>query len=214
VAPRHTPGSTKAIKASSCAEPRCLAPFGRIALCVPFIRVGMPSAGRRSGRAERPAVAQSAASPPTRPPRARGPRRERSRRLLALAGLSSRANASPAPSSWYRLPPTARCITMPTSTLSSGFRSSTSPPSVAPLAVSPREACRLLSLGMSRLYGLMRAGKLQSYEDGRARRIPMASIHAYIARRLADADSVGGWRRTTPFPPPRRRGRASKARSV
>jgi hypothetical protein len=62
----------------------------------------------------------------------------------------------------------------------------------------------MLSLGMSRLYELMRAGELQSYEDGRARRITVASIHAYIARRLADA--ADGWQQITPQPP-RRRGR-------
>jgi excisionase family DNA binding protein len=73
-----------------------------------------------------------------------------------------------------------------------------------PLVVPPREAGRLLSLSTSRLYQLMRDGELQSYEDGRARRITVASIHAYIARRLAD--SVGGWR-TWPHHPQSRRPR-------
>src|SRR5262249_32733225 len=35
--------------------------------------------------------------------------------------------------------------------------------SVTPLAVPPREASRLLSVGMSRLYQLMRTGELESY---------------------------------------------------
>jgi excisionase family DNA binding protein len=67
------------------------------------------------------------------------------------------------------------------------------PPSLpdTPLAVSPREAARLLSLGVSRVYQLMRAGELQNYEDGRARRILMTSVHDYVARRLAD--SAGKW---------------------
>jgi excisionase family DNA binding protein len=81
-----------------------------------------------------------------------------------------------------------------------------SPPPVTPLAVPPREACRLLSLGISRIYALMRTGELASYGDGRARRITVASIYGYIERRLADADS-GGWR-TWPHNP---RARASKA---
>ena len=60
------------------------------------------------------------------------------------------------------------------------------PPSVAPLAVPPLEAARLLSLGMTKIYRLMRAGELVSYRDGRARRITTASIHEHMARRLAD----------------------------
>jgi len=68
--------------------------------------------------------------------------------------------------------------------------------SVAPLAVPPQEASRLLS---SRLYELMRTGELVSYRDGRARRITMASIHEHMARQLA-ADSADGWRQITPHP--------------
>ena len=77
---------------------------------------------------------------------------------------------------------------------------------VAPLAVPPRDACRLLSIGMSRLYRLLRAGELPSYWDGRARRIPVASIHDYVARRLADANTSRQGKQ------PRRRGQASKVR--
>jgi excisionase family DNA binding protein len=45
---------------------------------------------------------------------------------------------------------------------------------ITPLAVPPRDACRLLSIGMSRLYDLMRSGELPSYWDGRSRRITVA----------------------------------------
>lgn len=55
-----------------------------------------------------------------------------------------------------------------------------------PLAVPPLEAARLLSLGMTKIYRLMRTGELISYRDGRARRITMESIHEHMARRLAD----------------------------
>jgi excisionase family DNA binding protein len=72
--------------------------------------------------------------------------------------------------------------------------------------VPPREAGRLLSLGESRIYELMRTGELVSYRDGRARRITMASIHEHMARQLA-ADSADGWRQINPRPP-----QASKAR--
>ena len=49
-----------------------------------------------------------------------------------------------------------------------------------PLVVTPREACRLLSIGNTRLYELIGAGELESYLDGRARRVTMASIRARI----------------------------------
>ena len=83
------------------------------------------------------------------------------------------------------------------------------PPSVAPLAVPPSQAAHLLSIGISRLYRLLRTGKLASYRDGRSRRIPMASIHDYVARHLA-ADPAG-WRQIHPRPQERRRRRASSA---
>jgi|SRR5262249_49940392 len=72
---------------------------------------------------------------------------------------------------------------------------------ITPLAVSPLEAARLLSLGESRIYELMRTGALVSYRDGRARRITMASIHDHMARRLA-ADS-DRWHQLNPQPPRR-----------
>jgi excisionase family DNA binding protein len=54
-----------------------------------------------------------------------------------------------------------------------------------PLAVSPAEACRLLSIGNTRLYQLIGSAELESYRDGRARRITMRSIRARMARLLA-----------------------------
>lgn len=79
-----------------------------------------------------------------------------------------------------------------------------------PLAVPPLEAGRLLSLGISRVYALMRAGELQSYQDGNARRITMESINAHIERRLATARTEG-WRQWE-HSPPRRREHLLKAR--
>ena len=81
--------------------------------------------------------------------------------------------------------------------------------SVTPLAVPPSAAGHMLSLSLSEVYERMRDGELESYQDGRARRITMKSIHAYMARRLAD--SANGWQQITPQPP-RSRGQASKAR--
>jgi len=54
-----------------------------------------------------------------------------------------------------------------------------------PLAVAPKQACRLLGIGNTRLYQLIAANEVESYLDGRARRITMRSIHARIARLLA-----------------------------
>jgi excisionase family DNA binding protein len=54
-----------------------------------------------------------------------------------------------------------------------------------PLAVPPREAAALLSLGLTRTYTLMRTGELQSFHSGRACRITVQSIKDYVARQLA-----------------------------
>ena len=54
-----------------------------------------------------------------------------------------------------------------------------------PLVVTPREACRLLSVGNTRLYQLIGAGELETFRDGRTRRITMASIRRRIACLLA-----------------------------
>jgi excisionase family DNA binding protein len=48
----------------------------------------------------------------------------------------------------------------------------------------------MLRVSLSHIYGLMRRGELQSYLDGRSRRITVASINAYVARQLAIADAV------------------------
>jgi len=41
-----------------------------------------------------------------------------------------------------------------------------------PLVVSPRQACKLLSVGNTRLYQLIAAGELETYRDGRMRSAP------------------------------------------
>jgi hypothetical protein len=55
-----------------------------------------------------------------------------------------------------------------------------------PLLVRPREARRLLGdCGQKQIYELLNAGELESFREGRARKIVTASIDAYIQRRLA-----------------------------
>jgi excisionase family DNA binding protein len=47
------------------------------------------------------------------------------------------------------------------------------------------DACAMLDCSKDTLYGLLSSGKIESYLDGRSRKIIIASIEAYIARRLA-----------------------------
>ena len=54
-----------------------------------------------------------------------------------------------------------------------------------PLVVGPSKAWYLLDCGNTHGYELIAAGELESYLDGRSRRITMQSIKDYIARRLA-----------------------------
>jgi len=57
------------------------------------------------------------------------------------------------------------------------------------LAVKPKAACRMLDVGTTRLYELLNADppELESYSDGRSRKITTASIRAYVRRRLEAA---------------------------
>jgi hypothetical protein len=59
-----------------------------------------------------------------------------------------------------------------------------------PLVVSPRRARRLLDMGNTRLYELLSAGELDSFLDGRSRKITVESIHRYISRRLTTDDRL------------------------
>jgi excisionase family DNA binding protein len=45
-----------------------------------------------------------------------------------------------------------------------------------------RGACQLLNCGHDQIYHLLRAGSIESYLDGRARRIVIASLDAYVRR--------------------------------
>jgi excisionase family DNA binding protein len=53
--------------------------------------------------------------------------------------------------------------------------------------VPPREASRLLSIGESKLYELLRAGELSSFRIGSARRISTKSILDFVERQTAQA---------------------------
>jgi Helix-turn-helix domain len=50
-----------------------------------------------------------------------------------------------------------------------------------PIAVKTANACRMLDCGPTQLYKLMNQGRLQSFKDGKHRKILVASIMAYVA---------------------------------
>jgi excisionase family DNA binding protein len=55
-----------------------------------------------------------------------------------------------------------------------------------PLVASPNQAMKRLQISRSTLYALLNAGDLESYTQGRSRRITVRSINSYVERRLAD----------------------------
>ncbi|MBR1249185.1 helix-turn-helix domain-containing protein [Bradyrhizobium sp. AUGA SZCCT0169] len=60
--------------------------------------------------------------------------------------------------------------------------------SIAPSALavtSPNEAMKVLMISRETLYRLLNTGELESYTQGRARRITTRSIASYQERRLA-----------------------------
>jgi hypothetical protein len=70
--------------------------------------------------------------------------------------------------------------------------------------VTPRRACYLLDCGTTHLYELIDNEEVESFLDGRSRKIVVASIHRLIARRLAAKQGIDDVQR------PRRRGRPRK----
>lgn len=56
-----------------------------------------------------------------------------------------------------------------------------------PLVISPARAKAILDCGTTRLYELIAAGELESFRDGKSRKITVASIKARIARKLAES---------------------------
>jgi hypothetical protein len=55
------------------------------------------------------------------------------------------------------------------------------------IGATPRETCRTLRIGMTRLYSLMSSGTLKSYKEGKSRRIFVPSIKSYVLKLLTDA---------------------------
>jgi excisionase family DNA binding protein len=55
----------------------------------------------------------------------------------------------------------------------------------APLVASPNQAMAMIQVSRKKLYELINTGELESYTEGKSRRITIKSINQYIARRLA-----------------------------
>jgi hypothetical protein len=55
-----------------------------------------------------------------------------------------------------------------------------------PVVVSPSKAMTMLDCGRTRLYELINAKELESYLDGKARKITVASIYARVRRKLQE----------------------------
>ncbi len=58
-------------------------------------------------------------------------------------------------------------------------------PGGLPLLLRDREVAALLGLGRSMVRRMMRSGELTTVPIGRARRVPTAELHAWVARRVA-----------------------------
>jgi hypothetical protein len=66
-----------------------------------------------------------------------------------------------------------------------GARSQKDTAELEPLVVGPAEAFRLMDVGNTRGYQILKAGELEYYHDGKSTKITMASIRARQARLLA-----------------------------
>jgi hypothetical protein len=60
-----------------------------------------------------------------------------------------------------------------------------------PLIVKPKTAWKMLACSNTRGYELLNAGELESFLDGRSRKITVDSIHRYIASRLQTIENSG-----------------------
>jgi excisionase family DNA binding protein len=60
------------------------------------------------------------------------------------------------------------------------------------LGIKPKKACKVLDCGTTHVYDLMKKRELESYLDGRSRKITTASIREYVTRRLAASNPQSG----------------------
>jgi hypothetical protein len=60
------------------------------------------------------------------------------------------------------------------------------------IVVKPKVAWKMLACSNTRGYELLNAGELESFRDGRSRKITVESIRRYIGRRLAESTGKRG----------------------
>ena len=65
--------------------------------------------------------------------------------------------------------------------------------SIDPIVVSSAEAMRLGCWGKTKFFELITAGELESYIDGRDRRVIVKSIYDYIARKRQESGRSKTW---------------------
>jgi len=58
------------------------------------------------------------------------------------------------------------------------------------LVVSPKRAQQILDIGHTRLYQLIAARELESYNEGRSRKITMRWVKAYVERQLGTSEAA------------------------
>jgi excisionase family DNA binding protein len=68
-------------------------------------------------------------------------------------------------------------------------------PGAPKLLLSMDEAAYALSCGKSKVYALIEAGEIVSFKVGGLRRVPVASLESYVARRVAQASGRAGAQR-------------------
>lgn len=60
------------------------------------------------------------------------------------------------------------------------FLAETNPSEVSTLLLTPEEAAQRLRIGRTRVYALLRDGRLRSVTIGRSRRVPLAALAEFI----------------------------------
>ena len=66
-------------------------------------------------------------------------------------------------------------------------------PKIEPRITDVDGGCKRANMGKDRFYQLLHSGEIESYLDGRSRKVLIASVDAYIDRQIAE--SKGSFRR-------------------
>jgi hypothetical protein len=119
------------------------------------------------------------------------------RQISRFLARGKSENLELTPNSAIVSPHSAQCGAMVMSIQSTGL----SEWEVGPLVVKPKIAWKMLACSNTRGYELLNSGELESYLDGRSRKITVESIRQYIARRVKPV--INPPRRSKPIARPR-----------